>query len=70
MTDVVLPTGTAPVLQTANLQNDPEKEFALLDEFQPNRPNMVAEFWTGWFDHWMAPYHVVRSVERKPPPPF
>lgn len=35
-------------LQTANFQNNPDQEFDLLDVIQPNKPNMVTEFWSGW----------------------
>ena len=50
-------------MQTANFKRNPEREFQLLDQFQPNKPNMVAEFWTGWFDHWMGPVHAHTTVE-------
>ncbi|KAK9874561.1 hypothetical protein WA026_005396 [Henosepilachna vigintioctopunctata] len=45
--------GTIPgVLATANFQIDAKKELQLLKDFQPDKPLMVMEFWTGWFDHW------------------
>lgn len=55
--------GTLPdVLQMANFKVDPEKELNLLKELQPNKPAMVMEYWTGWFDHWLEPYHSVEPV--------
>ncbi|XP_042862752.1 beta-galactosidase-1-like protein 2 [Penaeus japonicus] len=45
------------VLQTANFQHGGEEELALLKELQPGRPLMVAEFWTGWYDHWLDEAH-------------
>lgn len=35
-------------LQTANFQNNADKEFDALDILQPDKPYMVAEFWSGW----------------------
>lgn len=50
--------GSIPgVLQTANFRRGVDQEFDLLDQFQPNKPNMVAEFWTGFFDHWGQGFH-------------
>ncbi|XP_057663243.1 beta-galactosidase-1-like protein 3 [Diorhabda carinulata] len=50
------------VLATANFQNEPSKELSLLKKFQPNKPLMVMEYWTGWFDHWAEKHHT-RTVE-------
>lgn len=45
--------GSLPdVLMTANFQTDAEKELKILKDLQPNKPLMVAELWSGWFDHW------------------
>ncbi|XP_050506215.1 beta-galactosidase-1-like protein 2 [Diabrotica virgifera virgifera] len=50
--------GTVPgVLATANFQHEPEKELTLLKNFQPDKPLMVMEYWTGWFDHWAERHH-------------
>jgi hypothetical protein len=35
-------------LQTANFQNNADPEFDALDILQPDKPYMVAEFWSGW----------------------
>ncbi|XP_069936809.1 beta-galactosidase-1-like protein 2 isoform X2 [Cherax quadricarinatus] len=45
------------VLMTANFQGNVEENLSVLKELQPDRPFMVAEFWTGWFDHWLADIH-------------
>nr|CAI5868158.1 unnamed protein product [Callosobruchus analis] len=45
------------VLQTANFASNPEHEFNQLKTFQPNRPIMAMEYWTGWFDHWSENHH-------------
>ena len=51
------------VLQTANFQKDPVPELDALKKYQPDRPLMVMEFWTGWFDHWLAPFKAGLSPE-------
>lgn len=51
------------MLQTANFKVDTEKELNLLKELQPDKPAMVMEYWTGWFDHWLEPYHGGETVE-------
>ena len=37
---------------TVNFQRDPEEPLNKLADHQPDKPMMVMEFWTGWFDHW------------------
>ncbi|KAF5275960.1 hypothetical protein FQA39_LY00756 [Lamprigera yunnana] len=50
--------GSLPdVLNTANFQKNPEGELYLLQKYQPNKPLMVMEYWTGWFDHWTENHH-------------
>ncbi|XP_043214981.1 beta-galactosidase-1-like protein 2 isoform X2 [Amphibalanus amphitrite] len=44
------------VLQTANFQKDPEPQLEALRRLQADRPRLAMEFWTGWFDHWLAPF--------------
>ncbi|XP_063613408.1 beta-galactosidase-1-like protein 2 [Penaeus indicus] len=51
-------------LMTANFKSGGEKELQLLKEIQPDRPLMVMEFWTGWFDHWLAEVHVTWAPEK------
>ncbi|KAJ8965798.1 hypothetical protein NQ314_003896 [Rhamnusium bicolor] len=51
-------SGTLPgVLATANFQDQPIFELSILKIFQPNKPLMVMEYWTGWFDHWTEKHH-------------
>lgn len=51
------------MLQTANFQKNPEVELLLLKVFQPDKPAMVMEYWSGWFDHWFEQEHHTTSVE-------
>ena len=51
------------MLQTANFQENPEVELLLLKAFQPDKPAMVMEYWSGWFDHWFDQEHHTTSVE-------
>ena len=41
----------------SNFKTNAEGNLNQLEVFQPDRPKMVAEFWTGWFDHWATNYH-------------
>ncbi|MFC5701616.1 beta-galactosidase [Cohnella faecalis] len=45
------------VLATANFGSKPEKAFAKLAEYQPDKPAMCMEYWNGWFDHWGEEHH-------------
>lgn len=55
--------GSLPdVTTTVNFGSRVEEAFSKLDEFKPNSPKMVAEFWIGWFDHWNGKHHT-RSAE-------
>ncbi|WP_404455538.1 beta-galactosidase [Virgibacillus necropolis] len=57
-TDLMLQGGTVKnVLATVNFGSKPEKSFAKLQEYFPNTPNFVMEFWNGWFDHWGEEHH-------------
>lgn len=40
-----------------------KKEDFFVDFFQPDKPLMVTEYWSGWFDHWGESHHVL-SVEK------
>ncbi|KAI4458755.1 beta-galactosidase related [Holotrichia oblita] len=50
------------ILYTANFQVDAENELSILQGYQPDKPLMVMEFWTGWYDHWVYE-HNTRSNE-------
>lgn len=45
------------VTTTVNFGSRVDEAFGKLDEFKPNSPKMVAEFWIGWFDHWNGKHH-------------
>lgn len=47
------------VLMTANFQFNPKWNLDRLQEQQPDRPTMVMEFWSGWFDHWFEPHNEI-----------
>lgn len=49
---------------TSNFQNNPIGELDRLHRLQPDRPLMVMEFWTGWFDIW-GENHNTLDVESK-----
>lgn len=51
------------VLQTANFKVGGQMQLEALKQLQPNKPAMVMEFWTGWFDHWDEPVHNTWSVK-------
>lgn len=36
-----------------------EKEFDEFNRRWPDRPRMVGEYWTGWFDHWGEKHHLL-----------
>ncbi|XP_046388675.1 beta-galactosidase-1-like protein 2 isoform X2 [Ischnura elegans] len=51
-------TGSLPeVLQTATFNKNPEKQLEALKKLQPDRPLMVMEYWSGWYDHWLDDSH-------------
>ncbi|QGH33899.1 beta-galactosidase [Gracilibacillus salitolerans] len=50
--------GSLPdVTTTLNFGSKVESAFAKLDNYKPNSPKMVAEFWIGWFDYWSGEHH-------------
>nr|XP_045607884.1 beta-galactosidase-1-like protein 2 [Procambarus clarkii] len=54
--------GSIPgVLMTANFNSNLEENLSVLKELQPDRPLLVTEFWTGWFDHWLSGVHATWS---------
>lgn len=56
--------GSIPgVLYTANFQTEANKELDLLQSYQPNKPLMVMEYWTGWFDHWTEKHHTRTTAD-------
>lgn len=57
-TDLMLQGGTIEnVLATVNFGSKPVEAFTKLQEYFPNTPNIVMEYWNGWFDHWGETHH-------------
>lgn len=52
------PFDSAKVLKTINLEWNVKTKVGMLRTIQPSAPAMIAEFWTGWFDHWGENHHV------------
>lgn len=56
--------GTLPDhLCVANFGSHPKENFAMLEKFRPNQPNMCGEYWCGWFDHWYENHHTREADE-------
>ncbi|KAM8852959.1 beta-galactosidase-1-like protein 2 isoform 2-T4 [Synchiropus picturatus] len=45
-------------LETLNFQKLDLGDIEYLDELHPQKPKMVTEYWTGWFDLWGDLHHV------------
>ncbi|XP_073177192.1 beta-galactosidase-1-like protein 2 isoform X2 [Lepidochelys kempii] len=45
-------------LATVNFQKVDSSFLVYLDTVQQNKPKMVMEYWTGWFDSWGGPHNV------------
>ncbi len=59
-----LSTGNIPgTLAMVNFQTYPHENLGLLQKLQPDKAQMVAEFWDGWFDHWGEKHHVLPTKE-------
>lgn len=50
--------GVKGVLETLNFQRLNPYDIKYLDDKQPDKPKMVMEFWSGWFDIWGDLHHV------------
>lgn len=56
--------GSLPgVTTTLNFGSKVDKAFEQLDNYNPNSPKMVAEFWIGWFDYWTGEHHARGAEE-------
>ncbi|XP_051580249.1 beta-galactosidase-1-like protein 2 [Myxocyprinus asiaticus] len=55
--------GVDGVLQTVNLQKLSYGDVHNLAELQPQKPLLVMEYWSGWFDVWGEPHHVFDAEE-------
>ncbi|OQV15761.1 Beta-galactosidase-1-like protein 2 [Hypsibius exemplaris] len=47
------------VWMTVNEKNDMGTHLDTLKSLQPNKPLMVMEYWSGWFDHWNENHHTI-----------
>ncbi|CAK6972296.1 beta-galactosidase-1-like protein 2 [Scomber scombrus] len=59
--------GVKGALETINFQKLNPNVFKYLDEIQPQKPKMVMEYWSGWFDLWGGLHHVF-TAEAQPLP--
>ncbi len=60
----MLAGGSLPeVLETANFGSKAKEKLLLLQDFQPDRPLMCAEYWCGWFEHWYEDHYVQRAPD-------
>lgn len=58
--------GTPPgVLLTVNFQTEPEENLETLREIQPDKPLMVMEFWSGWYDYWFGEHNIIPAKRNK-----
>ncbi|XP_076024833.1 beta-galactosidase-1-like protein 2 [Genypterus blacodes] len=51
--------GVDGAVRTVKLQKLNQRDIRDLNAFQPNGPNMVMDFWTGWYDVWGDLHHVL-----------
>ncbi|MEU4426709.1 glycoside hydrolase family 35 protein [Actinoplanes sp. NPDC024001] len=58
-TELMLDGGTLPgTLAAVTLGSKPQAARELLARRRPGEPFVVAEYWSGWFDHWGEKHHV------------
>ncbi|KAM4742286.1 beta-galactosidase-1-like protein 2 isoform 4-T4 [Anableps anableps] len=55
--------GLKGALETINFQKLDINEIKYLDEIQPQKPKMVMEYWSGWFDLWGGLHHVFTAED-------
>uniref|UniRef100_A0A3P9KJ18 Beta-galactosidase n=1 Tax=Oryzias latipes TaxID=8090 RepID=A0A3P9KJ18_ORYLA len=55
--------GVKGALETINFQKLDPEEIKYLEEIQPQKPKMVMEYWSGWFDLWGGLHHVFPAEE-------
>ncbi|XP_029963513.1 beta-galactosidase-1-like protein 2 isoform X3 [Salarias fasciatus] len=58
--------GVKGALETINFQKLIPEDVAYLDKIQPQKPKMVMEFWSGWFDLWGGLHHVFTAEDMLP----
>ncbi|XP_041664936.1 beta-galactosidase-1-like protein 2 [Cheilinus undulatus] len=62
-TDGLKHGGVKGALETLNFQKFDLETIKYLDIMQPQRPKMVMEYWSGWFDVWGGLHHVYTAEE-------
>ncbi|MEQ2265030.1 hypothetical protein XENORESO_001226, partial [Xenotaenia resolanae] len=55
--------GVKGALETINFQKLNINEIKYLDDIQPQKPKMVMEYWSGWFDLWGGLHHVFTAED-------
>ncbi|XP_061576200.1 beta-galactosidase-1-like protein 2 isoform X2 [Cololabis saira] len=58
--------GVKGALETINFQKLNQNDIKHLDGVQPQKPKMVMEFWSGWFDLWGDLHHVYSAEDMIP----
>ncbi|XP_063349149.1 beta-galactosidase-1-like protein 2 [Pelmatolapia mariae] len=58
--------GVKGALETINFQKLDPDEIKYLEQIQPQKPKMVMEYWSGWFDLWGGLHHVYTAEEMIP----
>ncbi|KAK5649400.1 hypothetical protein RI129_000429 [Pyrocoelia pectoralis] len=53
------------LFQTANFADFSDLHLNRLKQLQPNKPAMVMEYWTGWFDNWSGVHSTRTSAHFK-----
>ncbi|XP_067102453.1 beta-galactosidase-1-like protein 2 [Osmerus mordax] len=55
--------GVEGALKTINLQKISYGVIQYLASMQPDKPLMVMEYWSGWFDVWGEPHHIFHAED-------
>ncbi|XP_028275000.1 beta-galactosidase-1-like protein 2 isoform X2 [Parambassis ranga] len=58
--------GVKGALETINFQKLSLSDLTHLDAIQPQKPKMVMEYWSGWFDLWGGLHHVYTAEDMLP----
>ncbi|KAM7413456.1 hypothetical protein PAMA_020718 [Pampus argenteus] len=58
--------GVKGALETINFQKLNPNDIKYLDRIQPQKPKMVMEYWSGWFDLWGDLHHVFTAEDMLP----
>ncbi|XP_076592230.1 beta-galactosidase-1-like protein 2 isoform X2 [Chaetodon auriga] len=58
--------GVKGALETINFQKLNPNDIKYLDGIQPQKPKMVMEYWSGWFDLWGELHHVYTAEDMMP----